>query len=263
MKFLRRDLAPVSDRAWSELENEARNVLLSNLSNRRFVDVSGPHGWDLSAVNLGRVGPGIESEGVRFAVRRVQPLVELRVDFVVSRDELDNLDRGAAAVDVDPVRQAAVRAARFEEAAVHHGHAQAGIQGLVQASTHAPVALGSDVDRVPGSVTSAVIELADAGVGGPYVLVLGDALYRAVSGDTGGYPVRQQLIKLLGSSPVYSPALTGGLLVSTRGGDFELTLGADFSLGFDRIEGDAIHLYLIESFTFRVTAGEAVVVLGA
>jgi len=262
MKLLRRELAPLTERAWKEIDDEARNVLVSNLSCRRFVDVEGPQGWSHSAVNLGRVSDSAESGGVRYAVRRVQPLVELRVDFVVSRSELDNLDRGANRVDVDPVREAALRAAHFEEAALHHGLAEAGIRGLREASEHARVTIGGgEVTEVPDAVTDALMKLTGVGVVGPYVLVLGPQLYRAVSADASGYPLRQQLIKLVGSTPVYSPVLAGGLVVSTRGGDFSLTLGADFSIGFDRVEGDAVHLFLVESFTFRVIGEEAIVVL--
>lgn len=58
-----RDLAPVADRAWEEIEEQARATLTACLAARKLVDVSGPHGWDRSAVNPGRVdivdqGPG-------------------------------------------------------------------------------------------------------------------------------------------------------------------------------------------------------------
>ena len=70
------------------------------------------------------------------ALRKVQPLVELRTDFTVSRAELDAIERGSQSPDLDPVRDAAVRLAEAEDKAVFHGFAAAGIEGLSEASEH-------------------------------------------------------------------------------------------------------------------------------
>jgi uncharacterized linocin/CFP29 family protein len=42
------------------------------------------------------------------------------------------------------------------------------------------------------------------------------------------------------------------MLVSLRGGDLELVLGEDVSIGFESVGTQAVRLYLTESFTFRV-----------
>jgi len=262
MSFLKRHLAPLSAAAWEEIDQEARNALTARLAARRFVDVIGPLGFDASSVNLGRLSDwGTTDDGAQYALRQVQPLVEVKVPFVVSRNELEHLERGASDVELDAVSEAARIVSRFEERAVHHGAETAQIKGLVEASTHEPVELGDDISAFPDRVTRALIRLTDAGVEGPYVLVLGERHFAAVAGHVSAYPMRQQLTKLLGMEPAYSPGLDHALLVSTRGGDFELTLGADMSIGFDRVLGDEVHLFLGETFTFRVTGGEAVIVL--
>jgi len=261
MNILKRTLAPLTDAAWQEIDEEARLVLEANLAARRFVDVIGPLGWEASAVNLGRL-EDVDTEGeVRWGTRKVQPLVEFRVPFTVSRWELDNLDRGAPEVDLDPVRKAAWTAARFEERAIYHGLPEARAQGLLGSAELAPLALPNDVEQLPEQIATGLMRLADAGVDGPYLLVLGDQEFRAVAGTAGGYPLRESLIGLVGHAPVYSPGLEGALLVSTRGGDFRLTLGVDLSIGFDHAEGDDVHLYLTESFAFSVLGPEAHVVL--
>ena len=90
--------------------------------------------------------------------------------------------------------------------------------------------------------------------------MLGPKLYKRVLSDNSPYPLRQQLSKLLGCPPIYSPALDGrGLLVSTRGDDFELTLGQDLAIGYERTSGDSVHLFMVESFTFRILGPEAVI----
>lgn len=260
MSFLKRHLAPLSETAWEEIDEEARNILTARLAARKFVDVKGPLGFDYSSINLGTLEPWQQIEGGGLYARRlVQPLVEMRIPFSVSRVEMENLERGATDVDVEPVTRAAQAASHFEERALFHGDPATQIGGLVKASEHKPVKWGKEVSAMPDRVTSALIALTDAGVEGPYLLVLGEKPYRAVAGDVSAYPMRQQLTKLVGSEPVYSPGLEHGMLVSTRGGDFELTLGLDMSIGFDRVEGDQVHLYLCETFTFRVIGGEALI----
>jgi uncharacterized linocin/CFP29 family protein len=253
MDVLRRKLSPLIDAAWDMIDEEARRILSTNLSARRVVDLRGPEGWGLSAVNLGRVEPGGEADGaVRGGVRKVLSLAEL-----------DNLARGALDVDLDPVAAAAHEAARFEERAIHHGFAPAGIVGLREASEYPIIELGQTPAELLDAVSQALVVFHDAGVTGPHELVLGPGIYQMVLSDNSTYPLRKQLTMLVGRPPVYSPVLDAtGLLVSTRGGDFELTLGQDMSIGYDHHVGDHVHLFVLESFTFRLVGPEAVVRLG-
>src|SRR5438132_398080 len=85
-------------------ELEATRTLRHFLAARPLIGFDGPGGWDRSAHNLGRVDPlPAPAEGVEAARRRVQPLVELRTPFELSLAELDAVDRGAAAPDLDAV----------------------------------------------------------------------------------------------------------------------------------------------------------------
>lgn len=263
MNLLRRNLAPLSAAAWSEIDDEARNILHTNLSARRIVDLHGPEGWGLSAVNLGRVEPGQAADGVHWGIRKVQPLVELRVPFEVSLRELDDLARGAEDIDLEAVARAAHQAARFEEQAIYAGFEPGGIRGLRGAAEHESVPVGQSPGEMLDAVTRALVVFHEAGVIGPFALVLGSQLYQRVISDNSPTPLRQQLGKLLGAAPIYSPVLDGtGLLVSTRGGDFELTLGQDMSIAYEGRRADALDMCLFESFTFRVLGPEAIVPLG-
>ena len=115
MNHLLRELAPVSDAGWEELEEEARRHLGVHLAARKLVDFSGPHGWERSATNLGRTEPlqPTPVEGVDARRRRVLPLVETRAWFSLSRAELELVDKGADDVDLDPLDEAARRIARL------------------------------------------------------------------------------------------------------------------------------------------------------
>ena len=55
MNNLHRELAPISDMAWAEIEEEASRTLKRYLAGRRVVDVQGPGGSALSAVGTGHL----------------------------------------------------------------------------------------------------------------------------------------------------------------------------------------------------------------
>ena len=105
MNDLLRELAPISAAAWREIEDEAKRTLKLMLAARKLVDFTGPLGWDASAANRGR-STSIQSadEGVELRLRTVQPLLEVRVPFELSREELEAVGRGAKDPDLDPVR---------------------------------------------------------------------------------------------------------------------------------------------------------------
>ncbi|NCC43822.1 MAG: bacteriocin, partial [Clostridia bacterium] len=46
---------PITAKAWSEIEEQAKTVLRSRLTARKFVDVEGPKGMNVGAVTLGRL----------------------------------------------------------------------------------------------------------------------------------------------------------------------------------------------------------------
>jgi uncharacterized linocin/CFP29 family protein len=77
-------------------------------------------------------------------------------------------------------------------------------------------------------VSQALQALRLVGVNGPYTLALGaDAYTIADEATDDGYPLRKHLAGLVDGEIVWAPALHGGFLMSTRGGDFELRLGSD------------------------------------
>ena len=55
MDILRRDLAPIADAAWEEIDSQASRVLKALLTARKFVDVRGPYGLDFRGVSTGRL----------------------------------------------------------------------------------------------------------------------------------------------------------------------------------------------------------------
>jgi uncharacterized linocin/CFP29 family protein len=263
---LLRSKAPISDEGWELLDEEARERLTPALAARKLVDFSGPHGWEHSATNLGRVTAlkSPPADGVSGLQRRVLPLVELRADFALSRSELRDVDRGADDTDLGPLDAAAHQIAMAENVAVFHGWKSA-VTGIAEASPHKPLALGKTAAGYPQQVATAVEELLGSGVGGPYGLALGRDEYRRVieTAEHGGYPLLDHLGKIVGGPIVWAPGVAGAVVVSLRGGDFVFDSGEDFSLGYDSHDADVVRLYLEESFSFHVATPEAAVALKA
>ena len=267
MNHLLRDLAPVTDAGWDQLEDEARRQLGSALAARKLVDFSGPHGWEHSATGLGRVEtvPKALVEGVTPLRRSVLPLVEPRADFTVARAELEAIGRGAQDADFDSLDEAARRIALAENVAVFQGWEEAGITGIVAASPHDAIPLSDDLTACPRHIAAAVEVLLAHGISGPYGLALGPAIYKGVIETTehGGYPLFDHLRKILDGPLVWAPGVDGAVVISLRGGDFLFECGQDIAIGYDSHDAEVARLYLVESFSFRVATPEAAVALPA
>jgi len=264
MNHLLRSLAPISDSGWKLLDEEARERLRPALAARRLVDFSGPHGWAYSATTLGRTAPLDDAPcaGVSGRQRQVLPVVEVRADFELSRDELRDADRGAEDADLEPLDKAAHQIAVAENTAVFHGWHGA-MAGIEEASPLQSIRLGDVPDNYRRPVAEAVERLLHSGISGPYGLALGGEQYQRVveSGEHGGYPLLEHLRKILEGPIVWAPGVGGALVLSLRGGDFLFESGQDLSIGYDSHDAQAVRLYLVETFTFRVATPEAAVML--
>jgi uncharacterized linocin/CFP29 family protein len=192
----------------------------------------------------------------------VKALIELRVPFALTRQAIDDVERGATDSDWSPVKEAAHKIAFAEDRCVFDGYAAAGIKGIRQGTSNSAVTLPADARGYPGAVAQAVSQLRLAGVDGPYVLLLGAEPYTAVTGGSdAGYPILEHIHRLVDGEIVWAPAIEGGFLLTTRGGDFALDIGQDISIGYLSHSKKIVELYLEETFTFRQLTAEASVVL--
>jgi uncharacterized linocin/CFP29 family protein len=264
MDHLLRELAPVSDDGWAAIEAEATSRITTFLAARKLVDFEGPKGWGQSSIDLGRVDtvpPPVEDMQAR--LRRVMTLVELRVPFTVSRTELDDIDRGAADPDFGTLDVATARLGLAENTMVFRGHPGAGIQGILDSSSHPSIPIEDDLKRYPTFVAKAVDVLRESGISGPYGLAIAPAGYTGIIETTehGGYPLLDHLHQILDGPVVWTPGIDGAAVLSLRGGDFVMDVGQDISIGYLAHDADNVTLYLEESLTFRVLEPDAVVVV--
>jgi uncharacterized linocin/CFP29 family protein len=267
VSHLLRAHAPITEAGWKLIDEEARTRLLPGLAARRLVDFSGPHGWEHSATNLGRVeGAEVSAvKGIEANRRLVLPLLELRARFAISRAELRAGDRGAEDVDFADLDEAAQRLVEAESVSVFHGWPKAGIAGVAECSPHAAIKRQGDLQSYPASVARAVELLLRNGIAGPYGLALSREDYTRVveTAEHGGYPLLDHLRQILHGPIVWAPGVKGAIVLSMRGGDFVFESGQDVSVGYESHDAESVTLYLEESYSFRVLTPEAAVAISA
>lgn len=264
MNELLREYAPISDEAWKQIDEEATRTLKTLLAARRLVDFKGPLGWSCASVSTGRtrtLSPSLQ-DGVVAKLRLSLPLIEIRIPFEVNREELDAIGRGNANPDLDSVRNAARAAAIAEDRAIFQGYHSADMEGIFPAAASQGLTIPSDFGAYPDVVAEATHRLRSEGVSGPYGVALGPRCYTGLTRSTlRGYPVINHVRELVDGPIVWAPAADGAVVMSLRGGDFELIVGQDFSVGYLDHTSTSVLLYLQESFTFRVLSPEAAVPL--
>ena len=162
------------------LDEEARERLAPALAARRLVDFSGPHGWEHSATNLGRVEPlgSAPADGVSALRRRVLPLVELRADFDVCARRAARCRSRRRRRRLGPLDEAAHQLATAENVAVFHGWTRRHRRHRRGLAARADAAR-RDPSGYPRSVAGAVELLLQSGIAGPYGLALGSEQYRS------------------------------------------------------------------------------------
>ena len=153
MNNLHRELAPISDAAWAQIEEETTRTLKRYLAGRRVVDVPSLGGIALPGVATGHlrsIAP--PAEGIIASQREVKPLVELRVPFELSRQTIDDVERGSDDSDWQPAKDASKRLAFAEDQAIFNGYHEADIQGIRESSSNPIVTLSADVRDYPDAV---------------------------------------------------------------------------------------------------------------
>jgi uncharacterized linocin/CFP29 family protein len=263
MNNLHRELAPISDGAWAQIEEETSRTFKRYLAGRRVVDVRAPEGTALSAVGTGHLRTiAAPKDGIIARQREVKTLVELRVPFELNRQMIDDVDRGANDSDWQPVKDAARRIAFAEDGAIFDGYAAAGIVGVRQGTSNPKATLPADVREYPEAIAQGLSQLRLVGVNGPYSVLLGADAYTALAETSDhGYPVLEHVKRLVDDKIIWAPAIAGAFVLTTRGGDFDLHIGQDVSIGYLSHTDTAVRLYLQETFTFLLLTTEASVAL--
>jgi len=265
MNNLHRELAPISDGAWAQIEEETSRTLKRYLAGRRVADLHGPAGSALSAVGTGHQHPiAAVGSGVTVHQREAKAVVEVRVPFELDRQMIDDVERGANDSDWQAAKDAARKLAFTEDRAIFEGYPAAGIIGVRQGTSNPKKSLPADVRKYPEALAQALSQLRLVGVNGPYAILLGaDAYTELAETSDYGYPVLEHVKRLVEDKIIWAPAIDGAFVVTTRGGDLDLHIGQDVSIGYLSHTDRQVRLYLQETFTFLYLTSESAVALSA
>jgi uncharacterized linocin/CFP29 family protein len=263
MDILKQQLAPVSSQAWEEINTQAKRVLTSHLSARKFVEVTGPKGWDYAAVPTGRlvIPENQDNGGVVFGIKQVQPLIEPRIMFSLNIWELDNLTKGAKDIDLHPLEKAAVRLAEFEERTIYYGLQDALVKGLKDCNIEQKLIFPGNIDDLLATVSQGITHLRGSSFDGPYTLVVSPAKWQKISSHFKGYPLKIQIEKLIGGPVILSHFIEEAFLVPSKATEINLILGQDISIGYVSHNEKEVRLFFTESFTMQINDPASVVLI--
>jgi uncharacterized linocin/CFP29 family protein len=184
------------------------------------------------------------------------------VPFELDRQAIDDVARGANDSDWQSAKDAARKIAYAEDGAIFKGYSDAGIVGIRQGTSNPLVTLPDDVREYPNAIAQGLSQLRLVGVNGPYAVLLGANEYTALAETSdNGYPVLEHIKRLVDDKIIWAPAIDGAFVVTTRGGDFDLHIGQDVSIGYLSHTDENVTLYLQETFTFLLLTAEAAVAL--
>ena len=187
MNNLHRELAPISDAAWAQIEEEAARTFKRYLAGRRVVDVEGPGGRGLSAVGTGHLSDDRRRPARASLARQRRwsspwSSCACRSSWTASRSTTWSAARTTRTGSRS--KDAARQIAFAEDRAIFEGYTAGGIDGIRQGSSNPPLdAAGRRSGTIRTRSRSALEQLRLAGVDGPYSVVLGADAYTAVERD--------------------------------------------------------------------------------
>lgn len=251
MDTLKRELAPISEKAWDFIDSRAVDVLKANLSARKFMTVRGPLGPGIESISTGRMIITANND-MPYGVYKVKPLVEQRLHFKLNRWELDNIDRGALDVDTTDIDKAMLRAARFEEDVIFNGLVEADIEGLNNSSEHDSFDFGDTYDKTMAALLCATSTLNKSFSPKPYALVVSPEKWAYLNMVGKDSEFIKNLQMSLNLQIIVSQNIKNAFLLPIDNENFEITLGQDFAIGYQNTTSTEVELYVTSSFTFRV-----------
>ncbi|MBV9521458.1 MAG: bacteriocin family protein [Alphaproteobacteria bacterium] len=255
MDYLNRGQAPFGHEMWHEIDRAAVAAARERLTGRRFLDIEGPFGIGLSAIEVGeddfcrQPGPG-EAGAI---LGRAISVPMLRRAFRLSiRRVAAHLENGQP-LDFAPIEDAAEAVADREEEFIYRGQPDFGVPGLLTSEGRHHLAGGdwTAVDRVLEDVLGAVTRLDEAGYRGPYALALSPPLYNGLFRLYPGTDTLQlEHLRRLCTRGIYKAPIEGGVLVDPRVG--VIIMGQDLRSGFASQDGVHYQLYLTQSLVLRI-----------
>jgi uncharacterized linocin/CFP29 family protein len=266
MDTLNRAQAPFPAAVWQAIDQAAVSGARDRLTGRRYLDLEGPFGVGLTAIEVGNDDycrqPGPDEAGA--VMGRVIPLPMIRKSFRLSIRRVAAHVQNGQPLDLSPAQNAAEAVADREEEMIYTGQPAFGLPGMLNVDGRQRIEGGdwAAPDRALQDVLAAATRLDDSGYRGPYALALAPVLYNSLFRLYPGSDVLGlEHLRRLCTAGIYKAAIEGGILVDTRVG--VLILGQDLRAGYSSQDGVHYHLYVSESIVLRIDDPQAICVIAA
>ena len=266
MDYLHRGQSCFSEAVWHAIDEAAVAAARDRLTARRFLDLQGPFGLGLTAIEVGRDDhvPASAADKGEAVMGRAVSLPMLRCGFRLSiRRIAAHLENGQP-LDLTAAEDAAEAVADREEELVYRGQPDLHAPGLlsVEGRLHVDGGDWSAVEQALNDVLAAVTRLDDEGNRGPYALALAPALYNGLFRLYPGTDVLQlEHLRRLCTRGIYKAPIEGGVIVDASVG--KLILGQDLRAGYAGQDGVHYQLYLTESIALRIDEPGAICTIAA
>jgi len=253
--------APESPELLNKIEEAAVSAARDILSGRRIIDVEGPYGLGLTAVEVGNDDlcrqPGPEEASAVLSHALSLPMIYRR--FSLSRRRIAAFREMGQPLNLKVVEDAAQAVAMREEEFIYHGQPDFHLHGLLTAQGRNTFQGGdwSSVDQVLDNVIAAVNTLDGKGYRGPYGLALAPALYNNLFRRYPGSDLLQiEHLKRLCTRGIVKAQIEGGVLVAKDVGS--IVLGQDLQIAY--LSPDAAHenFAVTESLVLKIEAPDAI-----
>lgn len=255
MSYLNREGAQFSAEVWDRIDEAVVDAAKQLLTGRRFLDVEGPYGVGLTAIEVGEDDycrqPAADEAGA--VLSRAIALPMLRKGFGLSVRRIEGYLQMGQPLDLRAAEDAAEAVARREEEFVYYGQPDFGIEGLLTAKGRNEVQCEdwNKVEQGLNDVLSAVDLLDDNGFHGPYALALSPAWYNRLFRRYEGTDMLQlEHLKRLCELGVYKAEIEGAVLVDAHVG--RIIIGQDLMTGYSANDGIHHQLFASESLVLRV-----------
>jgi uncharacterized linocin/CFP29 family protein len=266
MDYLNRGQAHFSAEVWKAIDKAANEAAAERLTGRRFLDIEGPFGVGLTAIEVGNDDycrqPKPDEAGA--IMGHAVPVPMLRRSFRLSIRRLAAHLENGQPLDLDPVQDAAEAVADREEEFVYRGQPDFGVFGLKTVAGRHELEGGdwSAIDRALEDTLDAVTRLDESGFRGPYAMALSPALYNGLFRLYPGTDTLQlEHLRRLCTRGIYKAPIEGGVLVDARVG--VLIMGQDLRAGYIGQDGVHYELYLTESLVLRIDEPKAICTISA
>jgi uncharacterized linocin/CFP29 family protein len=253
--------APESPELLNKIEEAAVSAARDILSGRRIIDVEGPYGLGLTAVEVGNDDlcrqPAPEEASAVLSHALSLPMIYRR--FSLSRRRIAAFREMGQPLNLKVVEDAAQAVAMREEEFIYHGQPDFHLHGLLTAQGRNTFQGGdwSSVDQVLDNVIAAVNTLDGKGYRGPYGLALAPALYNNLFRRYPGSDLLQiEHLKRLCTRGIVKAQIEGGVLVAKDVGS--IVLGQDLQIAY--LSPDAAHenFAVTESLVLKIEAPDAI-----